>query len=162
MRSLFVKALDLLKEKRLCVFAGLSAIVLFVIGSVFFLEFLNRTDLIPFLDTPDKNTIVFSAIAVLFLVAVGTFAANVGKFSFASYVIVTFFSAVACYAAVPSLEIFNNLDLTDGVYVAASLNASYGVWWKIFLAVYICSLICGLIINRKHVFPKKLRNDAKV
>lgn len=162
MKSTFVKALDLLREKRLCVFAGLSAVVLFIIGSFFFLEFLNRTDLIPFLDTLDKNTIVFSAIAVLFLVALGEFTANCGRFSFASYIVTTFFAALSCYVIVSPLEILRGVDLSDASYVADMINASYGFWWKVFLIVFLCTLICGLIINRKHIFPKKLRNDATV
>lgn len=143
------------KNHLFVIVSGIAAIGLFALSGFFLLKYSFRIDLIPFLDTPLKNTIMFAVLATMFLIALGEFSSNVGRFSFANYAVTTFLAALACYTITPALEVFTCLDLTDGNYVASALNESYGAWWKIYLIVYMCSLIVGMIVNRKKLFTAK-------
>lgn len=143
------------KKPRFLIVSGIAAAGLFILDSIFFYKYLNRIDLIPLLDTLQKNTIVFSIITIMFLVALGEFVSHCGKFSFVSYAVTTFFTTLACYVITPPLEIFNCLNLSDANYVADALNRSYSAWWIVYLIVYACALLFGMLINRKNVFTVK-------
>ena len=148
------------KKSHLLIVSGVAAAGLFVLGWNFFLKYSLRTDLIPFLDTPFKNMLVFAVIAFLFFAALGEFAANVGQFSFANYAVVTFFAALACYVITPVGEVFSAIsDWSDREFIAAALNMAYRAWLIVYLIVYVCSLAFGLLLNRKTVFAKKLPED---
>ena len=147
------------KKLHLLIVSGIAAAGLFILGWHFLMTYVGRIDLIPFLDTPFKNMIAFSVIVFLFFVALGEFAANVGIFSFANYAIVTFFAALACYVITPIGEILSYLDLSDTDFFIAALNSTYRAWLVVYLVVYVCSLMFGLLINRKRVFAKKTSED---
>ncbi len=143
------------KKPRFLIASGIAAVGLFVLGWHFLLKYAGRTDLIPVLDTPFKNTLVFALIMFMFLVALGEFVSHCGRFSFVSYAVTTFFTTLACYVITPPLEIFNCLDLSDANYVADALNRSYSAWWIVYLIVYACALLFGMLINRKNIFVVK-------
>lgn len=143
------------KKPRFLIVSGIAAAGLFVLGWHFLLKYAGRTDLIPVLDTQLKNTFVFALIMFMFLVALGEFVSHCGKFSFVSYAVTTFFAALACYVITPPAEVFTALDLSDPAYVVDSLNKSYSVWWIVYLIVYACALLFGLLVNRKNVFTVK-------
>ena len=143
------------KKSHLLIVTGIAAAGLFVLGWNFLMIYEGRTDLIPFLDTTFKNMIVFAVIVFLFLVALGEFAANVGIFSFANYAIVTFFAALACYVITPIGLILSSIDLSAPYFFVYALNSSFSGWRIVYIVVYICSLMFGLLINRKRVFAKK-------
>ena len=148
------------KKSHFLTVSGIAAAGMFVSGWIFFLKCSLRTDLIPFLDTPFKNMLVFAVIVFLFFTALGEFAANVGQFSFANYAIVTFFAALACYVITPVGEVFTMVaDWSDREFIAAALNMAYRAWLIVYLIVYVCSLAFGLLLNRKTVFAKKLPED---
>ncbi len=148
----------LTKKTLMLMISGIAAAALFAFGWIFLVKFSGRTDLIVFLDTPLKNTILFGFIVVLFLVALGEFAANCGRFSFASYVVTTFFAALSCFAITPPMEVLNAVDLSNAEYVVNAINASYSVWWIVYLITFVCALFAGLIINKKKVFASKKLN----
>lgn len=143
------------KKPRFLIASGIAAAGLFVLGWHFFVKYSTRTDLIPILDTQFKNTLVFSLIMFMFLVALGEFVSHCGRFSFASYAVTTFFAALACYVITPPLEVLTCLDLSDASYVADALNSCYGAWWIIYLVIYACVLLFGLLVNRKNIFAVK-------
>ena len=147
------------KKSHLLIVSGIAAAGLFVLGWHFLMTYVGRIDLIPFLDTPFKNMIAFSVIVFLFFVALGEFAANIGQFSFVNYAVVTFFAALACYVITPIGEILSYIDLSDTDFFIAALNSTYRAWLIVYFVVYICSLIFGLLINRKTVFAKKGTKD---
>ena len=148
------------KKSHLLIVSGIAAVGLFVLGWNFFLKYSLRTDLIPFLDTPFKNMLVFAVIVFLFFMALGEFAANIGQFSFANYAIVTFFAALACYVITPVGEVFTMVaDWSDREFIVTALNMAYRAWLIVYLIVYLCSLAFGLVINRKRVFAKKMSED---
>lgn len=147
------------KKAHLLIVTGIAAAGLFILGWIFLWDYAGRDDLIPFLDTPFNNMLVFAVIVFLFLVALGEFAANVGIFSFANYAIVTFFAALACYVISPIGSILSGIDLSDPHFFVVALNDTYRAWSIVFIVVYICSLMFGLLINRKRVFAKKTPED---
>ena len=148
------------KKSHLLIVSGIAAAGLFVSGWNFFLRCSLRTDLIPFLDTPFKNMLVFAVIVFLFLVALGEFASNIGIFSFANYAVVTFFAALACYVITPVGEVFSAVaDWSDKEFIVTALNSTYKAWLIVYLIVYLCSLAFGLLLNRKTVFAKKMPEE---
>ena len=145
------------KKSHLLIVSGIAAAGLFALGWNFFLKYSLRTDLIPFLDTPFKNMLVFAVIVFLFFTALGEFVANVGRFSFVNYAVVTFFAALACYVITPVGEVFTMVaDWSDREFIVTALNMAYRAWLIVYLIVYMCSLAFGLILNRKTVFAKKM------
>ena len=148
----------LTKKTLMLMIYGIAAAALFTFGWTFLVKFAGRTDLIVFLDTPLKNTILFGFIVVLFLVSLGEFASNIGKFSLANYAVTTFLAALACYLITPVGEVFNAIDLSDPGHVADALNYSYSVWWIVYLIAFVCALFAGLVINKNKVFASKKLN----
>ena len=128
---------------------------LFILGWNFLLYHAGHIDHFPFLDTPFKNMIAFAVIVFLFLIALGEFAANVDKFSFVNYAVVTFFAALALYVITPIGEVLSMMDPSDIGFFVEALNTTFSSWWKVYLVVYVCALMFGLLINRKKVFAKK-------
>ena len=147
------------KKPHLLIFCGIAAVGLFILGWNFLLYHAGHIDHFPFLNTPFKNMIAFAVIVFFFLVALGEFVANVGQFSFVNYAVVTFFAALALYVITPIGEVLSMMDPSDIGFFVAALNTTFSAWWKVYLVVYVCSLLFGLFLNRKRMFAKKMTKD---
>lgn len=92
--------------------------------------------------------------SILFFMAVGEFALNVGKFSAVGYVIVTFFAALTCYVISPVWQALNVYDLSNFDNVLQGINGGYVGFAFLYGAAYILTLLLGFVFHKKSILAK--------